>query len=85
MSCFAEETFLYPCTCLTYTGGEMHVMLLTQHQYSISLLYENVNLKIMPILMNWKGLLGKTVLIELTEAPQRIWCFYPLCNNITKN
>ena len=45
MSCFAEETFLYLCTCLTYTGGEMHVMLLTQHQYSISLLYENVNFK----------------------------------------
>ena len=34
-------------------------------------LHENLNLKIMPIIMNWKGLLGKSVLIELTEAPQK--------------
>ena len=39
----------------------------------------------MAILMNYKGLLGKCVLIELTEAPLKIWCFHPLCNNITKN
>jgi len=39
----------------------------------------------MAILINWRGLLGKYVLIWFTEAPKKIWCFYPLCNNITKN